>query len=149
MSNIMSRSLVSFIGALLLFPAVSFAEVSSFSSYTDEELKELASELHSLCRGGIRNASESMVKFICTMRDESWDAIERRGYCYKELGDEKFPKCNGATDPFPIVPSLGAGQNSATAEEVIVKTRVPWKPDPSPRSHQPLISLTLAGPSGK
>lgn len=119
----MRRSFVSFIGALLMFPAVTLADVSSFSSYTDDELKELASELHILCRGGMRNASESMMKFICIMRDESWDAVERRGYCYKELGEEKFPKCGAAAGPFPNVPSIAAGQRSATAAEVIEKTR--------------------------
>jgi single cache domain-containing protein len=119
----MRRSLVSFIGALLMFPAAALAEVSSFSSYTDEQLKELASELHALCRGGMKNASESMVKFICIMRDESWDAVEQHGYCYKELGDEKFPKCGPATDSFPVVPSIAAEQRSATAAEVIQKTR--------------------------
>jgi hypothetical protein len=96
----MRRSFVSFIGALLMFPAVTPAEVSSFSSYTDEQLKELASELHILCRSGMKNASESMIKFICIMRDECWDAIERRGYCYKGLGEEKFPKCGADADPF-------------------------------------------------
>ena len=106
-----------------MFPAVALAEVSSFSSYTDEQLKELASELHILCRGGMRSASESMMKFICIMRDKSWDAVERRGYCYKELGEEKFPKCGPATDPFPNVPSIAAEQRSATAAEVIQKTR--------------------------
>ena len=119
----MRRSFVSFIGALLMFPAVPLAEVSSFSSYTDEQLKELASELHTLCRGGMRNASEAMIKFICIMRDESWDAVERRGYCYKELGDEKFPKCGPSTDPFPNLPSIAVEQHSATAAEVIQKTR--------------------------
>jgi hypothetical protein len=121
-NKIIRQSAVSLI-ALMSFPAVAIAEVSLFSNYKDEQLKELASELHSLCRGGMRNASESMVKFICTLRDESWDAVERRGYCYKELGDEKFPKCDGATDSIPVVPSIDAGQNSATTEEVIVKTR--------------------------
>jgi hypothetical protein len=96
----MRRDIVSFIGALLMFPAVALAEVSSFSSYTDEQLKELATELHTLCRGGMKNASESMKKFICIMRDESWDAVERRGYCYKGLGEEKFPKCGPDADPF-------------------------------------------------
>jgi hypothetical protein len=119
----MKRSLVTFLAALLMFPAMALAEVSSFSSYTDEQLKELASELHTLCRGGMRNASESMMKFICIMRDESWDAVERRGYCYKELGDEKFPKCGAATDPFPIVPSIAAEQHTATVAEVLQKTR--------------------------
>ena len=119
----MRRNFVSFIGALLLFPAVTLAEVSSFSSYTDEQLKELASELHILCRGGMKNASEPMMKFICIMRDESWDAVERRGYCYKELGEEKFPKCGAATGPFPTVPTIAAEQRSATAAEVIQKTR--------------------------
>jgi hypothetical protein len=106
-----------------MFPAVPLAEVSSFSSYTDEQLKELASELHTLCRGGMRNASESMMKFICIMRDESWDAVERRGYCYKELGEEKFPKCGPATEPFSNVPSIVDELRSATAAEVIQKTR--------------------------
>jgi cytochrome c len=119
----MRRNFVSFIGALLLFPAVALAEVSSFSSYTDEQLKELATELHTLCRGGMKNASESMMKFICIMRDESWDAVERRGYCYKELGEETFPKCGAATGPFPNLPSTAAEQRSATAAEVIQKTR--------------------------
>ncbi len=41
----------------------------------------------------------------------------------KELGDEKFPKCEGASDPFPIVPSIATEQGSATAAEVIQKTR--------------------------
>ena len=106
-----------------MFPAVALAEVSSFSGFTDEQLKELASELHALCRGGMGDASEPMMKFICIMRDESWDAVEQRGYCYKELGDEMFPKCGAATDPFPIVPSIAAEQRSATAAEVIQKTR--------------------------
>ena len=106
-----------------MFPAVALAEVSSFSSYTDEQLKELASELHILCRGGMRNASESMLKFICIMRDESWDAVERRGYCYKELGEEKFPKCGPDADPFSNAPSIADEQSSASAAEVIQKTR--------------------------
>ena len=106
-----------------MFPAVTLVEVSSFSSYTDEQLKELASELHILCRGRMRNASESMMKFICIMRDESWDAVEGRGYCYKELGEEKFPKCGAATGTFPSAPSIAAEQRSATAAEVIQKTR--------------------------
>ena len=106
-----------------MFPAVPLAEVSSFSSYTDEQLKELASELHTLCRGGMRNASESMMKFICIMRDESWDAVERRGYCYKELGEEKFPKCGPATEPFSNAPSIADELRTATAAEVIQKTR--------------------------
>ena len=71
----MRRNFVSLIGSLLLFPAVALAEVSSFSNYTDEQLKELASELHILCRGGLKNASKFMMKFICIMRDESWDAV--------------------------------------------------------------------------
>jgi hypothetical protein len=50
-----------------MFPAAALAEVTSFSSYTDEQLKELASQLHALCRGGMKNASDSMVKFICIM----------------------------------------------------------------------------------
>jgi hypothetical protein len=106
-----------------MLPTLAIAEVASLSSLTDEELKELASELHARCRGGIGDASETMMKFICTMRDESWDAIEKRGYCYKALGDVMFPKCDEAADPFPIVPSIPAAQLSATAEEVIEKTR--------------------------
>ena len=50
----------------------------------------------------MKNASESMMKFICIMRDESWDAVERRGYCYKELGEEKFPKCGLPPIPFQM-----------------------------------------------
>lgn len=119
----MKRSLLMYLGALLMFPTVAIAQVASFSSLADEQLKDLALELHALCRGGMDDASETMMKFICIMRDESWNAIEQRGYCYKALGDERFPKCDADTDPFPIVPSIPATQPSATAEDVIQKTR--------------------------
>ena len=106
-----------------MLPTLAIAQVAPFSSLEDEQLMELAMELHALCRGGMDDASQTMMNFICIMRDESWNAIEQRGYCYKALGDERFPKCDADTDPFPIVPSIPAAQHSATAEEVIQKTR--------------------------
>ena len=116
----MSHRLFTFLGALMMLPTACLADIASFSTFSDEQLKELASELNVLCRGHMEKASESMRKFVCTIRDESWDAVERRGYCYRTLGKEMFPKCDAITTPEPYIsPALG----SATAEEVIQKTR--------------------------
>ncbi len=103
-----------------MLPSACLAETASFSSFTDAQLKELASELNTLCRDPKGNTSDTMRKFICIIRDESWDAVEQRGYCYSTLGKELFPKCDAVTAPEPYIsPALG----SATAEEVIQKTR--------------------------
>ena len=46
-SKPMSRRLITFLGALMMFPSACLADIASFSSFSDAQLKESASELKS------------------------------------------------------------------------------------------------------
>ena len=63
-----------------------------FSDFDDKQLMDFVSYSNSWCRGGgQKDFSESV--YVCKLRDASWEALERRGYCYNKFGEVMFTRC--------------------------------------------------------
>jgi hypothetical protein len=81
-------------GAMLVtlsLPAA--AAIADFTGIKDERLREIAFDLDQKCRGASFQY-ESSKEFICTLREEAWEEMDQRGYCYYQGTEtEWYPEC--------------------------------------------------------
>lgn len=72
--------------------------LSKFKEFSDKELMDLAFWMNQICRG--TNFSDRLEEeYICRLRNESWSALGRRGYCYDHWGNVMFPRCGDGGEP--------------------------------------------------
>ena len=81
-----------------LYLGAALANEKQFQGFDDRQLKEFAFWTNDWCRGKYI-ADEKEQDYVCGLRDESWSALGKRGYCYDKWGKEMFPKCSKGGEP--------------------------------------------------
>ena len=82
------------VAAVLWSVAPAQANEKMFRGFTDQQLIDLAMWSNDICRGTVGTEENSKrIDYFCVLRNDSWSALGRRGYCYDKWGKDMFPKC--------------------------------------------------------